>query len=130
MGTRASVNIKMHDGRIFQTKVNWDGYLSHTGKVLLNYFKDVESVLDMIHGGEIRFFKILEDKTIDVEYYEDDDYFPIETTDWNDEYYSYIFDSIENKWFAQFRDYDSKEDIENEIYMELGEALKLYGKEH
>lgn len=130
MGTRASVNIKMHDGRIFQTKVNWDGYLSHTGKVLLNYFKDAESVLDMINGGEVRFFRILKDKTIDVEYYEDDDYFPIETTDWSDEYYSYIFDSIENKWFTQFRVYDSKEDIENEIYMELGEALKLYGEEH
>lgn len=130
MGTIASVNIKMHDGRILQTKVNWDGYLSHTGKVLLNYFKDVESVFDMINGGEVSFFNILEDKTIDVEYYEDDDYFPIETTDWSDEYYSYIFDSIENKWFTQFRDYDSKEDIENEIYMDLGGALKLYGEEH
>lgn len=131
MGTRASIAIKTSDGKFLTTAVNWDGYLSSLGKILFEHFSETESIYDMIKGGEIRSidYNDVEDK-VNVEYYGDNDSYPIVTTDWQDEFYSYLFDTETNKWIASFIDYDEEEDIQTELNMDLGEALEKYSHRH
>lgn len=135
MGTKANICIKMHDERVIQTKINWDGYLSHTGKILLEHYQDTDKVFDLINGGEISFMEKLEEGAIEVVYYGDSDYYPtdhypIETKLYADEYYNYIFDVVTKKWRANFVHYDEEIDIASIIHMELGDALDKYGSDH
>lgn len=130
MGTRANICIKMHDERVIQTKVNWDGYLSHVGKILLEHYRETDKVYDLINGGEIRYLDQTDNGDIEVEYYDDDSQFPIETKLYADEYYNYIFDVMTKKWEVQFVHYDEENDDAWDIHTELSEAIEKYGSNH
>lgn len=129
MGTRASISIKTSDGKFLKTAVNWDGYLSHVGKVLLQHFYETERIFDMINGGEIRSIDYIAGE-VDVEYYDDSDSYPITTVDHEDEMYNYLYDPLTNKWNVSFYNYDEDEDESTEVNMELGEAIERYGHAH
>lgn len=122
MGTSASINIQNKDGEYFQTLVNWDGYLSYVGKVLYENYTTIEEVSNLINGGEIRSFDILENGNVDVEYYNDNDYYPILTKDYDVDYFNYIFGEETGKWIVTFYDCDNDQDVT----MDLGEALIRY----
>lgn len=128
MSTSASIALKMEDGEYYKTTVNWDGYLSYVGKILYDNYTEYSKVFDLINDGEIRSFNIVEDNEIEVEYYDDGDYYPLKTKDHETEYYNYFFEYSDNKflWYVSFYDNDSS----SNIVMELGEALEKYGSAH
>lgn len=132
MSTNALIAIKFNDGNCLYTTVNWDGYLSHAGKVLYNHYNTKEEVHNLIEKGEIRSFYyngVTEDDIV-AEYYDDYDDgdcpFPILVEDIEDEFmeYNYVFDVESNTWETSFVDNSE------EIVMELGKALEIYSETH
>lgn len=55
MGTNAKIAIRNKDGSVESIYVNHDGYLSHTGRVLLNDYRDEEKVRALIELGDCSF---------------------------------------------------------------------------
>lgn len=64
MATSASIAIEMQDGKIREVYVSSDGYLDHTGKVLLQYYTDPTVVMELIGRGAIMLLKSSVDETI------------------------------------------------------------------
>lgn len=120
MSTDSAISVKTSDGKFLSTKVNWDGYLGHVGKILQEHYTETEKVFDLINGGEIRSFE----KDGSVEYYDETDYYPvIDKAPLNDGYYSYTFYPMNNKWFVTFT-LDGEE-----LKMDLETALREYPNE-
>lgn len=53
MGTRSTINIKTEDGRYKGIYCHWDGYVSHNGRILVNYYTTTEQVEALIALGNI-----------------------------------------------------------------------------
>jgi len=53
MATRSTIAIMDHGGTIRAVYCHWDGYFSNNGALLLNYYADEDSVMDLIEHGNI-----------------------------------------------------------------------------
>lgn len=51
MGTRSRIGKVMPDGTVKSIYCHWDGYLSHNGRILLNYYSDPEKVDKLLALG-------------------------------------------------------------------------------
>ena len=51
--TKATIAMEMEDGTIKVVPVSSDGYLSHTGKILVMHYKDASIIKDLLSRGEI-----------------------------------------------------------------------------
>ena len=57
MGTRATIGIERNDGKVSFIIAYWDGYLSHTGKVLNEHYLDEGKVAKLVNGGWVECVK-------------------------------------------------------------------------
>lgn len=53
MGTTSKIAIKHKDGSIDSIYCHWDGYLSHNGYILQNFYNTVEKVTKLIQLGDL-----------------------------------------------------------------------------
>jgi hypothetical protein len=51
MGTRSTIALEFADGTVEQVYCHWDGYLSHNGKILDNYYMDPFKVKALLALG-------------------------------------------------------------------------------
>jgi|TARA_B110000977_G_C10820203_1_gene393870 hypothetical protein len=51
MGTSAMVGIIKEDGKIHASYVHYDGYVSHTGKMLIEHYNTPETAAQVSEGG-------------------------------------------------------------------------------
>ena len=57
MGTRATIGIERDNGKVSFILAYWDGYLSHTGKVLNEHYLDKGKVSKLVNGGWVECMK-------------------------------------------------------------------------
>ena len=53
MSTRSSISIAKEDGTIQQIYAHWDGYISHNGVILFNYYQEPEKVKELMKLGDL-----------------------------------------------------------------------------
>lgn len=53
MGTRSTIALEFADGTVEQVYCHWDGYLSHNGKILQEYWSDPFKLRDLIDQGDM-----------------------------------------------------------------------------
>jgi len=53
MATRSTISLEFADGTIGQVYCHWDGYLSHNGKMLMEYYSNPFILRDLIDLGDI-----------------------------------------------------------------------------
>lgn len=53
MATRSTIGMRTYDGNIKAVYCHWDGYLEGVGKTLLNSYKDVFKVNQLLDKGNI-----------------------------------------------------------------------------
>lgn len=53
MSTRSNIAIKRKNGTVDSIYCHWDGYLSYNGKILLEYYQDVNKINKLIELGDI-----------------------------------------------------------------------------
>lgn len=53
MATRSTISIKTPEGKYRKIYCNWDGYLSHNGKILKEHYTDVDKINRLIDLGDI-----------------------------------------------------------------------------
>ena len=53
MATRSTIALEFADGTIGQVYAHWDGYLSHNGKILQEYYDNPFILRDLIDLGDI-----------------------------------------------------------------------------
>lgn len=53
MSTRSAIGMRTYDGKIKAVYCHWDGYLEGVGKTLLNSYKDVFKVNQLLDKGDI-----------------------------------------------------------------------------
>jgi len=64
MATRCRIGYREKDGTIVSAYSHYDGYPSHTGKILLKRFRSFESVKELCKTGEIAQLTETEETTI------------------------------------------------------------------
>jgi len=57
MATRSTISLEFADGTIGQVYAHWDGYLSHNGKILADYYSNPFILRDLIDLGDISSLK-------------------------------------------------------------------------
>lgn len=134
MGTRAVVGIKNADGKCTAISVNYDGYLEYMGNLLLNHYKDIEKVRQMLElGAASSLGENLEDKSTFYVRDRGEKYWnnrPITSTsmdkvksDWPYDYNFYILDEADMEWYysSENKDYQKLS-----FLMEKFNILKKY----
>ena len=53
MATRSAIGVRTHDGKIKAVYCHWDGYIEGVGATLLNFYKDVFKVHQLLDKGHI-----------------------------------------------------------------------------
>ena len=53
MGTRSNIGILNEDGTVDYIYCHWDGYISHNGKILNEYYSEEASVWGLIAAGDM-----------------------------------------------------------------------------
>lgn len=53
MGTRSTIAIQNADGTVTGIYCHWDGYLSHNGQILQDYYTDEAKVRELIALGDL-----------------------------------------------------------------------------
>lgn len=53
MSTRSRIGIKRKDGSVESIYCHWDGYLEYNGKVLLENYKDINKINELLDLGNI-----------------------------------------------------------------------------
>jgi hypothetical protein len=53
MGTASSIAIEREDGTVAQISCHWDGYYSHNGRILLEYYTDASKILQLMEMGDL-----------------------------------------------------------------------------
>ena len=53
MGTRSTIALEFADGTVEQVYCHWDGYLSHNGQILFQYYSDPFKLRDLIDLGDL-----------------------------------------------------------------------------
>ena len=109
MGTRSTIALEYADGTIGQVYCHWDGYLSHNGKILRDYYTDPFKVRNLLDGGDMSslsetvagcsFYKERGEDCPQRMYKDFADY----KANGQDEEYDYILRNIEGKatWFVR-----------------------------
>jgi hypothetical protein len=71
MSTSASIGLENEDGSVRGVRVNWDGYLTHVGRILKDNYNTPAKINKLMDGGgDIR---SIEEDLEEVEYYDDGD---------------------------------------------------------
>lgn len=90
----------MADNTVMMTRINYDGYLDYTGRALLKYFNNLDSI-GKLFASEVRAIDL---DNGEINFYEQNDYYPQQLNtifDWYklmpDEEYNYIF--VNGQWF-------------------------------
>lgn len=52
MSTNASVHVKCGDGQVRSIYIHWDGYLSHTGRLLRDHYNTQELAEELVSMGD------------------------------------------------------------------------------
>jgi hypothetical protein len=53
MGTRSAIGMRTPDGRITAIYCHWDGYPSHNGAILNEFYTDSNKIAELISGGDL-----------------------------------------------------------------------------
>jgi hypothetical protein len=53
MGTRSTIALEFADGTVQQVYCHWDGYLSHNGAILQEYYSDPFKLRELIDLGDL-----------------------------------------------------------------------------
>jgi hypothetical protein len=53
MATRSTIALEFADGTVGQVYCHWDGYLSHNGSLLLNFYSDPFKLQKLIDLGDV-----------------------------------------------------------------------------
>ena len=53
MGTRSGIGIKNENGTVTGVYCHWDGYPSHNGRILVQYYHDESKIREMISHGDM-----------------------------------------------------------------------------
>lgn len=53
MGTRSNIGILFEDGHVESIYCHWDGYIEHVGKILLNNYKTIDKIKELLNYGNI-----------------------------------------------------------------------------
>lgn len=53
MGTRSTIAIRNDNGTVTSIYCHWDGYLSHNGNILYQFYRDVAKVRELMALGNI-----------------------------------------------------------------------------
>jgi hypothetical protein len=53
MGTRSTIALEFADGTVQQVYCHWDGYLSHNGRILQEYYSDPFKLRELIDLGDL-----------------------------------------------------------------------------
>jgi len=53
MGTRSTIAIQNEDGSVTGIYCHWDGYISHNGNLLHQFYRDEDKVRELIKLGDI-----------------------------------------------------------------------------
>lgn len=53
MGTCSNIGILFKDGHIESIYCHWDGYIEHVGKILLNNYKTIDKIKELLDCGNI-----------------------------------------------------------------------------
>ena len=53
MSTSAAIGIRQPDGTVRAIRLNWDGYVAHTGAILGGWYKTAEEVNALIALGDL-----------------------------------------------------------------------------
>lgn len=100
MSTHATISAVMADNTVMMTRINYDGYLDYTGRALLKYFNNLDSI-GKLFASEVRAIDL---DNGEINFYEQNDYYPQQLNtifDWYklmpDEEYNYIF--VNGQWF-------------------------------
>ena len=72
MSTRSMIAIQDADGACYAVYCHFDGYVSHMGKMLTNYFNDDESAAELINNGELRAIDVSAENEVVLEHFEED----------------------------------------------------------
>ena len=64
MSTNCSITVKVNDEKFYSVYCHFDGYPSHTFKILSNYYNSQEKAEDLVKMGDISFI----DKSIECPY--------------------------------------------------------------
>jgi hypothetical protein len=71
MSTRSLIGVQIPDSNIIEyIYVHWDGYLSHSGKILMNHYYSFNKALELINLGS---FSSLEESIKDITPYKDEE---------------------------------------------------------
>jgi hypothetical protein len=57
MGTRSTIAIQNEDGSVTGIYCHWDGYISHNGNILYQFYRDEAKVRELIALGDISSLK-------------------------------------------------------------------------
>tara|TARA_R110000796_G_scaffold175202_1_gene292251 strand:- start:251 stop:607 length:357 start_codon:yes stop_codon:yes gene_type:complete len=102
MGTSSTISIKSKTTKR-TIYCNFDGYLKHNGRILLNYYTDINDINAMINHGDISLLDVNLDKTIFYSRDMDDMGCSARTYDSDDygerEDYNYMYVVEEGKWY-------------------------------
>lgn len=104
MATRSRIGIQLPQGQIVSVYSHWDGYPEHNGKILKAKYTTIDSVTELIDGGDI---SSLETKTTWESTYTDGSY-----TNTREEQPLYYFERGEN-------------DVEPQLSKNLKQFFKL-----
>lgn len=53
MATRSHIGVKQPNGTIDYVYCHWDGYPEHNGKILVNHYKDIDKVNQLLDLGSL-----------------------------------------------------------------------------
>lgn len=53
MGTRATIGVVTPEGQVLEVLLNYDGYVSYAGSMLVNYYNTQDLALKLVAGGDI-----------------------------------------------------------------------------
>lgn len=105
MSTRSNIAIERKNKTVEVVYCHFDGYLSNNGQILLDNYKDIDKINNLISKGDI---SSLGENIEDCNFYEDENYSAsffksldeyLKQVDplWTD--YIYIFSESEGKWY-------------------------------
>lgn len=105
MSTRSNIAIERKNKTVEVVYCHWDGYLSYNGQILLDNYKDINKINNLISKGDI---SSLGENIEGCDFYEDenysarffkslDEYLKQVDTLWIE--YIYIFSESEGKWY-------------------------------
>lgn len=105
MSTRSNIAIERKNKTVEVVYCHWDGYLSNNGQILLDNYKDIDKINNLILKGDI---SSLGENIEGCNFYEDENY-SARFFESLDEYlkqvdtlcieYIYIFSESEGKWY-------------------------------